>query len=167
MWFKMCLSAFLCLCRSSCPEAPYEYQDHPFGERCGTDANLCPGLPLGEGFVWRLVNWAAVANRFTMLFIFSHLRVHVTVHLFACEALWLGTTVLKSSWRALTFRVCAVHFVAIKIMFKYLQKWFFLLRPWTIRPSAEHFEARRESSSYGLWLFCFAFLSYFGWFMKT
>lgn len=47
----MCLSLTLCPRRGSRPKASHEYQDYPFGERRGNDADLSSGLPLGEGFV--------------------------------------------------------------------------------------------------------------------
>lgn len=82
----MCLSAFLCLCRGSHPEASFEYQSNPFGEWWGADASRCAGLPLGDGFDkkllrgWRLVKRAAVIIGCHVLTFFVHLYSYFRVH---------------------------------------------------------------------------------------
>lgn len=156
MWFRMCLSAFLCLCRGRRPEASYEYQNNPFGERCGTDANLCPGLPLGEGFVWRLVNWAAVANRLqrcssfhTWGFVDCNCSIVCLWSLMARFVLNGNNYCPQTAWCAVTSRVCTnkakVQLWAVVVL---------LLCPWKIRPPSEHFGARPELPRLG---FCFVF----------
>lgn len=90
----MCLSAFLCLCRGSHPEASYEYQSNPFGGWWGADASRCAGLPLGEGFDkelfrgWRLVKRAAVIIWCQVLTFFVRLYSYFRVHVITVCLIW-------------------------------------------------------------------------------
>lgn len=159
----MCPSAFVCPRRGSRSKASYEYQDYPFGERWGTDANLCPGLPLGESFVCGLVTQAAAATWCQVTkFICSYWRVHVVaVHLFSVTARYWASCCFKM-WQMLSLHclMCcdlwSVHskFCSNKDNVQIWAQVVLSLNPRKIEPPSKPFEVIRELPRLSFFFLC-------------